>query len=250
MSESNVLKTTDRIGVYRLLLAVLLLILFMTGFYQNAYSASEIAVFTVDQRGYTVNGQMMSMDAAPFIENGRVYVPVRFLAGAVGVVPVDIGWNASAKEVTLKKGSASLSLTIGSTTLRVNGSPVMMDTAPLIRADRTFLPARYVAEAFGFTVSWNGTDKTVTVARQVVSPQVHAVEISGFAFSPGTLTIQAGDTVMWTNRDSAQHTITFTDFTSDRFGDGGTYSHTFATPGTFTYRCSPHPSMQGTVIVE
>lgn len=79
----------------------------------------------------------------------------------------------------------------------------------------------------------------------------NAVSIAGFNFQPATITISAGTTVTWTNNDNASHTVTADDgsFSSDRLASGATFSHTFATAGTFTYHCSIHSSMKGTVIV-
>ncbi len=79
------------------------------------------------------------------------------------------------------------------------------------------------------------------------------VEISGFAFSPATLTISVGENVTWINNDIAHHTIisdSGTELTSPSFGKGETYSHTFNTAGTYAYHCSIHTTMKGTVIVE
>src|SRR5512137_2734229 len=78
------------------------------------------------------------------------------------------------------------------------------------------------------------------------------VNISGFAFDPGTITIKVGDTVTWTNKDSVGHTVVADDgsWTSTKLGNGATYSHTFDTAGTFTYICSVHPTMTGTVVVQ
>jgi len=78
------------------------------------------------------------------------------------------------------------------------------------------------------------------------------INISGFAFDPATITIKVGGTVTWTNQDSVAHTVAADDssWTSSNLGEGGTFSHTFDTAGTFTYRCSIHPTMKGTVIVQ
>ncbi len=77
------------------------------------------------------------------------------------------------------------------------------------------------------------------------------VSIDNFAFAPATLTIRAGGTVTWTNRDEEPHTVAAGDgsFHSPGMGTGSTYSRTFATPGTFDYVCSIHPMMHGTVVV-
>ena len=80
----------------------------------------------------------------------------------------------------------------------------------------------------------------------------HAVAISGFAFSPKTVTVTVGDTVTWTNSDSTSHTATADDgsFDTGTLGNGATGSATFATAGTFAYHCSIHAAMTGTITVE
>jgi plastocyanin len=76
--------------------------------------------------------------------------------------------------------------------------------------------------------------------------------IRNFAFLPSTLVIAAGTTVVVTNFDSIGHTWSSTTgaFDSGALGNGQSYSHTFATPGTYTYRCNIHPSMIGTIVVQ
>jgi amicyanin len=84
------------------------------------------------------------------------------------------------------------------------------------------------------------------------SGQIHDVAISGFAFSPAELSIKAGDTVTWTNEDSAPHTIisdSGNEIGSETLSNGQTYSHTFNTAGTFDYHCSIHKSMKAKIIV-
>jgi amicyanin len=78
-----------------------------------------------------------------------------------------------------------------------------------------------------------------------------AVNIDGFAFAPATLTVKAGNTVTWTNKDEDPHTVVAGGgaFRSQALGSGGTYSFTFPTAGTFDYICSIHPFMRGTVVV-
>jgi plastocyanin len=75
------------------------------------------------------------------------------------------------------------------------------------------------------------------------------VSISNFAFNPATVTISTGDTVRWTNQDSATHTVKGSSFESGQLAQGDTYEFTFTEPGTYDYTCSIHPSMKGTVTV-
>ncbi|WAC90715.1 cupredoxin domain-containing protein [Mycobacterium sp. Aquia_213] len=77
------------------------------------------------------------------------------------------------------------------------------------------------------------------------------VAIDGFAFAPATLTVRAGTTVTWINRDEEPHTVAASDgsFHSPGMGTGASFTHTFSTAGTFDYVCSIHPMMHGTVVV-
>ena len=88
-------------------------------------------------------------------------------------------------------------------------------------------------------------------------PAAHAhatmdVTIQNFAFSPETLTVAPGTTVIWTNKDSVDHTVTSD---TGAWPDSGslatnkTFSHTFTKAGTYPYHCSIHPSMKATVVV-
>lgn len=79
-----------------------------------------------------------------------------------------------------------------------------------------------------------------------------AVSIRNFAFVPDQLTVTAGDTVVWTNDDSINHTVTADDgssFDSGPFGRGRTFSHTFTRSGAFPYHCEIHPRMRATITV-
>jgi plastocyanin len=79
----------------------------------------------------------------------------------------------------------------------------------------------------------------------------NSVSIGNFAFVPATLTVAAGSTVTWTNRDEEPHTVVANDgsFHSPGMGSQATYSHTFPTAGKFDYVCSIHPFMRATVVV-
>lgn len=82
------------------------------------------------------------------------------------------------------------------------------------------------------------------------APSAVTVNIQAFAFTPAVVRVKAGGTVTWTNNDSAAHTATGTGFDTGSLARGQSGTVTFDTPGTFDYRCTPHPAMRGTVIVE
>jgi plastocyanin len=82
----------------------------------------------------------------------------------------------------------------------------------------------------------------------------NTIVIKNFAFDPSSLTVKSGTVVKWTNQDGTTHTIVSDTgspvaFSSDSISSGASYSFTFTQPGTYTYHCSIHPSMKGTIIV-
>jgi plastocyanin len=80
-----------------------------------------------------------------------------------------------------------------------------------------------------------------------------AVSIDNFTFTPQKLTVKAGTTVTWTNKDDIPHGIAASNnaFTRSKALDtNDSYSFTFTTPGTYAYFCYIHPHMTGTIVVE
>src|SRR5271170_8498326 len=82
--------------------------------------------------------------------------------------------------------------------------------------------------------------------------QTQAVAIDNFTFNPQQLTIKAGTTVTWTNKDDIPHAIAAVNkqFKSKALDTDDAYSFTFATPGTYEYFCALQPHMTGTSVVE
>jgi plastocyanin len=80
-------------------------------------------------------------------------------------------------------------------------------------------------------------------------PGANEVFIQGMTFTPGSLSVTAGTTVKWTNKDQVTHTVTSTTnvFDSGNVPPNGTFSYTFATAGTYSYFCKIHTYMTGTV---
>jgi len=80
-----------------------------------------------------------------------------------------------------------------------------------------------------------------------------ALAIHNFTFTPQTLTVKAGTTVTWTNKDDTPHGIASADNAfkkSQALDTDDSYSFTFATPGTYQYFCYVHPFMKGTIVVQ
>jgi plastocyanin len=85
-------------------------------------------------------------------------------------------------------------------------------------------------------------------------PGTNEVWIKGMAFTPATITVKAGTTIKWTNKDAAAHTVTSDpgdseSFESGSMGNGAEFSYQFNNVGTLPYHCAVHPGMKASVIV-
>jgi amicyanin len=95
-----------------------------------------------------------------------------------------------------------------------------------------------------------GAPDPLTAAGPAVATD--AVAIQNFKFGPSAITIKVGTTVTWTNQDDEAHTVFFA-FDGSRspilVNQSNVYTKRFTTPGTYTYHCTIHPFMTGTVVV-
>jgi plastocyanin len=82
-------------------------------------------------------------------------------------------------------------------------------------------------------------------------PGTNEVFIQNHAFNPSSISVAVNTTIKWTNKDPVVHTVTSDDglFESGSIPTNGVFSFTFSKAGTYTYHCTPHPTMIATVIV-
>lgn len=123
--------------------------------------------FTMDSTTYTmiINGQpqQMTMDVAPFIQDNRAMLPIKFVADAIGA---KVNYDPMSRVATFTKDATVAALYLDSNILYVNGTPVTMDTKPVISNGRAMVPVIYVAQAFGFQY---GTDLIYDAATRSVT---------------------------------------------------------------------------------
>ena len=125
--------------------------------------AKQDAKFVIGSTTYTVDGVEQTMDVAPYVKDGRTYLPVRYVGLALGVDAKNIMWDSASGTVTLIKGDKVVQVTVGSKNMVINGATIAMDAAPEITNGRTMLPFRWIAWAFGANVEWDGATQTVTM---------------------------------------------------------------------------------------
>lgn len=125
-------------------------------------SQGGYAKFVIGSNIFDIGGVPYVMDAVPYIKDSRSYVPMRYLAQMLGA---EVTWEQADQTVTLSNGEVTAVFTIGSTSYTVNGEALTADVAPEIVNDRAYLPARFVAEAFGAQVGWDEGLQTVLIQR-------------------------------------------------------------------------------------
>lgn len=119
-----------------------------------AMKISANAMMLIEQQGGVfVNGAKVEFpDAKPFMDSqDRIQVPVRPVCEALGA---ELDWSEKTQTVTITRGAAVVKLVINSKAIEINGMEKQMDTAAMIRDSRTYVPVRFVSEAFGATVDW------------------------------------------------------------------------------------------------
>lgn len=109
--------------------------------------------------------------------------------------------------------------------------------------------------ALALAMGWMATVSNAMAAKNMPSAPLLGprVEIENFAFKPKTLTVPAGSKVVWTNLDEEPHIVTSAGGSfsnSPGLDTNDSYSFTFDKPGTYTYYCSIHPMMVGTIVVQ
>jgi hypothetical protein len=113
-----------------------------------------------------INDEEVVLEAAPYIKNGRTMVPIRFIAESLGA---EVGWDDATKSITIQKEDITISLKIGSTEAfleeegAIGREKITLEAPPEIVNGRTFVPLRFISEAFGATLDWNGDIKEITI---------------------------------------------------------------------------------------
>lgn len=105
-----------------------------------------------------VNGEDITFEdpeALPQIINDRTMLVARAFYEKIGA---KVDWNGKDKSVTVTKGSDKIVLTIGSNKALVNGKEVTLDSPATIIKDKTYIPVRFVSEAFGYKVKYDANE--------------------------------------------------------------------------------------------
>ena len=110
----------------------------------------------------TVDNQIVKFpDAQPFMDSSnRTLVPIRFVSEELGA---KVDWNEKTKTVSINQKDKVVEMQIGSKTIKVDGETKQMDTTPISKQNRTFVPLRFVSEGLGVNVDWLKEVSTVKI---------------------------------------------------------------------------------------
>ncbi len=114
-----------------------------------------------------VEGNYITMDVKPYVEDSRTLIPIRFVTEALGY---QVTFNGEEEKVILNKDTEEIIMTIGSKHATFNGEAIVLHKEPNIKDNRTFIPVRDVAERFGKLVDWDGETKTVIIGEGYGEP--------------------------------------------------------------------------------
>jgi len=108
-----------------------------------------------------LDGKLLSFEVPPVAEQGRTLVPLRAIFEALGA---DVQWDGATRTVAATKAQTTVRLTVGVRTAYKDGTPIALDVPAKIINGRTLVPLRFVSEALGCKVDWNGDTRTVTIS--------------------------------------------------------------------------------------
>lgn len=111
----------------------------------------------------TINDEKLELDTHPIIENGRVLIPVRAISEYLGASVI---WEEKAKTITVTKPGTELRLQVENKVAYNNGQLLNLDVAPMIVQGRTFVPVRFISEAFGCDVQWDKVSRNVSISSE------------------------------------------------------------------------------------
>lgn len=107
-----------------------------------------------------LNGEELSFDEQPYIENGTTRVPMRKIFESLGAI---VDYDANTKTITATKDGTVIELVTGSTTAKINGRPMTLVVDVSNKNGSTMVPLRFVSEALGAEVIWDNENKVITI---------------------------------------------------------------------------------------
>ena len=170
--------------MYKKLISTLLIVILALSVVTIA-APDDIIELIIDNPQATVNGIATPIDAensdvTPIIVDNRTVLPIRFIAEKLGM---EVAWYEDRDLVVLSDDNNRIELTIESPYATANGEAITLEIGPIIYANRTYVPVRFIAETLGKKVDWDGATRKVTIRPR---PPVSSPEdaFNGLKFRP------------------------------------------------------------------
>lgn len=125
-----------------------------------------------------IDGKALSVSQAPVIKDGRTLVPMREIFESLGAT---VDWNGKDKKVTATQATTTIQLQIGSKTAKINSKSIPLEVAAQTFNNKTMVPLRFISEALGAKVIWNGHAKSVAIVTPKLQNQQANVTIAAAA---------------------------------------------------------------------
>lgn len=132
---------------------------FNKGIQLGTLKENQVLLKLNEKHAYTSKGAT-ALTEAPFVKDGRTYVPLRFISETLGA---DVNYTAATKSVNIVKGVQSIMMTIGSKTAKQSEKTIILDAAPLSKNGTTFVPLRVVTSTLGGKIMFDKTTQTITL---------------------------------------------------------------------------------------
>lgn len=140
-----------------------------------------------------VDGNKLTFDVPPFLDNGRMLVPVRAIFEALDAT---IEWDGNTQTVTASKGDKIITLQIGNDKATIGNTEVILDVPAKLKDGRTFVPVRFVSEALGAKVVWDSATNTAFIDYETLGRGNSTGNIANY----GSVA-QQGDWIFYSYRD-------------------------------------------------
>jgi len=164
-----------------------------------------------------VNGTEVEMDVKPFVEKGRALVPVRAISKAL---KAEVKWDAASRTVEVVRGDAKITLYLDKNEALVNGATVKLETAPVLKNGRVFLPLRFIGEQLKANVSYQDKGDLIIVDDQ--QPATGSEPATGTEPAAGTEPASGTETVTGTEPATGTDPTTGTGATTPATEEGTT----------------------------
>ena len=128
-------------------------------------AAPKVISFVLGQDKVNIDGVYKDI-SAPVVYNyddDRVLIPIRAVSEALGY---DVAWTEDTGTIVISDDANAVTLWLDYAFIAINGDISVMDTATVIIGESTYIPIRYVAEAFELEVDWNENESKVTLRSQ------------------------------------------------------------------------------------